>query len=105
MPLFNQEEAKWCSIYNFNSFTPWQHKLSHFYIVYIFFIRGLFDKFEENVYKIVSVYSILLGFAYDTGKYVFDRYCKFLFNMFICKKVTHVLLTYGNKHCRAPNEK
>ena len=68
-------------------------------------LRGLFDKFEENVYKIVSVYSILLGFAYDTGKYVFDRYCKFLFNMFICKKVTHVLLTYGNKHCRAPNEK
>ena len=37
---------------------------------FIFGIRGLFDKFEENVYKIVSVYSILLGFAYDTGKYV-----------------------------------
>ena len=60
-------------------------------------LRGLFDKFEENLYKIVSVYSILLGFAYDTGKYVYDRYCKFLFNMFIRKKVKHVLLTYGNK--------
>jgi len=46
-------------------------------------IRGLFDKFVENVYKIVSVYSILLVFAYDTGQYVYDRYCKFLLNMLI----------------------
>ena len=68
-------------------------------------LRGLFDKFVENVYKIVSVYSILLVFAYDTGQVVYDRYCKFLLNMFIRKKVTHVLLTYGNKHCRALNEK
>ena len=63
------------------------------YIEYIAisYVQGLFEKFVENVYKIVSVYSILLVFAYDTG--------------FICKKVTHVLLTFGNKHCRAPNEK
>ena len=45
--------------------------MSH--VPFRFVIRGLFDKFEENVYKIVSVYSILLGFAYDTGKYVYDR--------------------------------
>jgi len=32
-------------------------------------------------------------------------YCKFQLNMFTCKKVTHILVTYGNKHCRAPNEK
>jgi len=50
----------------------------------------------ENVNKIVSVYSILLVFAYDTGQYVYDGYCKFLLNMFIRDKVTHVLLTYGN---------
>jgi len=30
------------------------------------YIRGLFDKFVENVYKIVSVHSILIVFAYDT---------------------------------------
>jgi len=68
-------------------------------------VRGLFDKFVENVYKIVSVHSILLVFAYGTGQYVYDIYCKFLLNTLIRKKVTHVLLTYGNKHCRAPNEK
>ena len=44
---------------------------------------------------------------YDTGQYVYDRYCKFQWSMFTSKKVTHVLLTYGigKKHCRAPNEK
>jgi len=57
------------------------------------FVRGLFEKFVENVYKIVSIYSILLVFAYNTGQYVYDRHCKFLFNLFIRKKVTHVLLT------------
>ena len=68
-------------------------------VCYFEHVRGLFDKFVENVYKFVSVYSSLLLFAYDTGQYVYDIYCKFLLNMFICKKVTHVLLTYGNKHC------
>jgi len=58
-------------------------------------IRGLFDKFMENVYKIVSVPTILIVFAYDTGQYVYDRYCKFQLNMFTRKKVTHVLLIYG----------
>jgi len=62
------------------------------YIEYIAmsYVQGLFEKFVENVYKIVSVYSILLVFAYDTGQYVYDRYCKFLLNMFICKKVTQI---------------
>jgi len=73
--------------------------------VFNILVRGLFDKFMENVYKIVSVLTILPVFAYDTGQYVYDTYCKFLLNMFIRKNVTHVLLTYGNKHCRAPNEK
>jgi len=59
----------------------------------------------ENVHKIVLVHSILFVFANDTGKYVCDRYCKFQKNMLTLKKVTHVLLTYGNKHCRALNEK
>jgi len=59
----------------------------------------------ENVYKIVLVQLIINVFAYDTGQYVYDRYCKFQLNMFTCKKVTHILVTYGNKHCRAPNEK
>jgi len=36
----------------------------------------------ENVYKIVSVHLILNVFAYDTGQYVYDRYCKFQLNMF-----------------------
>jgi len=41
-------------------------------------LPGLFDKFVENVYKFFRFYSILLVFAYDTGQYVYDRYCKFL---------------------------
>jgi len=70
--------------------------------VYTFnYIRGLFD----NVYKIVSVNSTLIVFACDTWLYEYYRYCKFQLNMFTRKKVTQVLLTYGNKDCRAPNEK
>jgi len=59
-------------------------------------VRGLFDKFVENVHKIVLVHSILFVFANDTGKYVWDRYCKFQISMLTLKKVTHVLLTLTN---------
>jgi len=38
-------------------------------------LRGLFDKFVENVYKIVSIHMILIVFANNTGQYVYDRYC------------------------------
>ena len=33
-------------------------------------VRGLFDKFVENVNKTVSVYSILLVFVYNTGQFL-----------------------------------
>jgi len=67
-------------------------------------IRGLFDKFVDNVDKFVSVHSILLVFAYDTGQYVYDRYSMFQWNI-STRKNTHVLLRNGYKHCRPPNEK
>jgi len=66
-------------------------------------VRGLFDKFVEMFYKIVSDHSILIVVAQVAVQYVYDRYCKLQFNMCTRKKVTHILLTYGNKHCRAPN--
>ena len=70
-----------------------------FILVYtcIFAIRGLFDKFVENVYKIVSDHSILIVVAHDTVHYEYDRHCKFQLNMFTRKKVTHILPTYGNR--------
>ena len=58
--------------------------------------HSMFDKFVENVHKIVLVHSILFVFANDTGKYVWDRYCKFQISMLTLKKVTHVLLTLTN---------
>ena len=35
------------------------------------YIRELVEKFVEIVYKIISVSSILLFFAYDTGQYIY----------------------------------
>ena len=67
-------------------------------------IRGLFDKFMENVHKIVLVHLNIIVFSHDAGQYVYDRYCKFQLNN-TSKKVTNILLTYGSKHCRALNEK
>jgi len=52
------------------------------------YIPGLFDDFVENVYKIVSVHSILIVFVYATGQYVYDRYRTFQLNILTRKNYT-----------------
>jgi len=73
------------------------------------FKKGKYEGCSINSWKMfIKLFwltRIYLFFANDTGKYVCERYCKCQINMLILKKVTHVLLTYGNKHCRALNEK
>jgi len=56
----------------------------------------MFNKFVENVHKNVLDQSILIVVAHYTVQYVNDKYCYFQLNMFTRKKVTHILLTYGN---------
>jgi len=48
-------------------------------------LRGLFDKFVENIYKIVSHHSILIDFAHATVECAYDRY-RISFNQ-ICSPV------------------
>jgi len=106
--LCNIPSARFCICYN-------HEVLNLFFCCKFLKVRSVFDRLTGLITRSINSWKMFiklfqftrfyLFLAYNTGQYVYDIYCKFLLNMFIRKKVTHVLVTYANKHCRAPNKK